>query len=150
MIQVKPLFVFVCLLSTQVGMLSAQDATTTSTDAKLVVFSVQQDHQNMMKQLGITKLRPGRSSNPSDRNAANTDESKANPYPELPELMTMKDGTKVTTPDQWWKRRRPEIVEDFQREVVGRIPDGVPSVKWKVLKTIEKKLTLKGLRPQRR
>ncbi|MBC8872861.1 MAG: acetylxylan esterase [Planctomycetes bacterium] len=136
----KLLFVLVCLLSTQIGMLSAQDAASISADAKPVVFSVQQDHQNMMKQLGITKLRPGRSGNPSDPNAANTDESKANPYPELPELTTMKDGTRVTTPDQWWKRRRPEIVEDFEREVVGRIPDGVPSVKWKVLKTIEQKL----------
>lgn len=140
MMKVELLFALVCLLSTQVGRLSAQNATTPSTDAKPVVFSVQQDHQNMMKQLGITKLRPGRSSNPSSPNAANTDESKANPHPELPELMMMKDGTEVTTPDQWWKRRRPEIVEDFQREVVGRIPDGVPSVEWKVLKTIEKKL----------
>ena len=45
MMEVKPLFVFVCLLGTQAGMLSAQEATTASTDATLVVFSVQEDHQ---------------------------------------------------------------------------------------------------------
>ncbi len=107
---------------------------------KPVVFTTQQDHQDMMKQLGITKLRPGPSGNADAPNAANTDESKANPYPKLPDLMTLKDGTKVTSSEQWWKRRRPEIVEDFEREVLGRIPDGVPGVKWELLKTIERKL----------
>ena len=108
--------------------------------AEIVTFTTQQDHQNMMKQLGITELRPGPSGNPNNPNAANTDEAKANPYPDLPALMTMKDGTEVTTPEQWWSQRRPEIVEDFEREVIGRIPDGVPAVQWEVLKTIEKKL----------
>ena len=129
------------LLVLQSRRLSAHDASAPRvTDCKPVVFSVQQDHQNMMQRLGITKLRPGPSGNPSDPNAANTDESQANPYPELPEIMLMKDGTKVTTSDQWWKQRRPEIVEDLEREVIGRIPDGVPGVKWEVLKTVEKKL----------
>lgn len=108
-------------------------------ESKIVVFSTQQDHQDMMRQLGITRLRPGPSGNPNDPNAANTDESLANPYPELPELMTTKDGTKVTTPAQWWKQRRPEIVEDFEREVLGRVPEGVPGVTWELLKKIERK-----------
>lgn len=106
----------------------------------IVEFSTQEDHRNMMGQLGITKLRPGPSGNPDAPNAANTDEAKANPYPQLPELMQLKNGTKVTSPEQWWKQRRPEIVEDFEREVLGRIPDDVPAVKWEVLKTIENKL----------
>lgn len=114
---------------------TAKPSTTT-----IVTFSTQEDHLQMQQQLGITKLRPGPSGDPSNPNAANTDESKANPYPNLPELMTLKDGTKVTTPEQWWKQRRPEIVEDFEREVLGRIPDGVPAVKWEVVKTIEKTL----------
>jgi hypothetical protein len=107
---------------------------------QIVTFTTQQDHENMMKQLGITQLRPGPSGNPDAPNAANTDESKANPYPQLPGLMTLKDGTKVTTAEQWRQLRRPEIVEDFEREVLGRIPDGVPGVKWELLKTTEKKL----------
>ena len=32
----------------------------------------------------------------------------------------------------WWKQRRPEIVEDFEREVIGRVPKDVPKVKWKI------------------
>lgn len=111
----------------------------------IVTFTTRQDHQNMMQQLGITKLRPGPSGNPNSPNAANTDESKANPYPHLPDLMTLKDGTKVTTPEQWWKQRRPEIVEDFEREVLGRVPDGVPSVKWELLKKIEKQVGSKDV-----
>ena len=115
----------------------------TNTESSIVTFTTQQDHQNMMQQLGITRLRPGPSGNPDSENAANTDESKANPYPELPALMTLKSGSKVTTADQWWKQRRPEIVEDFEREVLGRIPDGVPGVQWELLKTVEKKLKSK-------
>jgi enterochelin esterase-like enzyme len=121
----------------------AQDASPDSPTAQtvgVVTFSTQDDHRDMQKQLGITQLRPGPSGDPNNPNAANTDESKANPYPNLPELMTLKNGEKVTTPEQWWKQRRPEIVEDFEREVLGRIPEGVPAVTWKVVKTIEKKL----------
>src|SRR4051812_30168782 len=38
-----------------------------------------EDHQNMMAQLGIRKLRPGPSGNESDPNHANYDEAAANP-----------------------------------------------------------------------
>ena len=40
----------------------------------------------------------------------------------------MKDGRKVTTAEMWWQEWRPEIVEDFEREVYGRVPEGVPEV----------------------
>ena len=42
------------------------------------------DHAHMMEQLGITALRPGPSGNESAPNAANYDEAKANPYPNIP------------------------------------------------------------------
>ena len=35
----------------------------------------------------------------------------------------------------WWKQRRPEIVEDFEREVLGRVPKNVPKVTWVVNRT---------------
>ena len=54
----------------------------------------------------------------------------------MPDLLTFKDGTKVQTADQWTKRRA-EIVEEFEREVYGRIPGHVPAVKWEVTKTDE-------------
>jgi hypothetical protein len=98
-------------------------------------WTAEQDHQNMMNQLGIVKLRPGPSGNPSDPNAANTDEAKANPYPVWPDLMTTKAGKPVTSADQWWKVRRPEIVADLQRELYGRIPANVPEVTWSVTAT---------------
>ena len=47
-----------------------------------VTFTRDQDHQNMMDQLGIKALRPGPSGNEKAPNHANYDESKANPYPE--------------------------------------------------------------------
>jgi GH35 family endo-1,4-beta-xylanase/lysophospholipase L1-like esterase len=102
-----------------------------------VVFTTAQDHQNMLDQLGITKLRPGRNSNANAPNPANYDQAKANPYPKLPEILETKDGKKVTTAEQWWKERRPELVEMLERDVYGRIPENVPKVKWEVRETRE-------------
>jgi hypothetical protein len=70
-----------------------------------VTFTTQEDHQHMLKQLGITRLRPGPSGREGASNPANYDESLANPYPNLPEVLTLKSGQKVTTPDAWWKLR---------------------------------------------
>jgi hypothetical protein len=92
-----------------------------------------EDHQNMMAQLGIKKLRPGPSGNESAPNQANYDEARANPFPNLPEVLALENGKKVTTPDVWWKERRPEIVELFEREVLGRVPRDVPKVTWSVV-----------------
>ena len=91
----------------------------------------------MLDQLGITKLRPGRNANADSPNAANYDEAKANPYPELPEILRLSTGEKVDTPEVWWKKRRPEIVELLESEVYGRIPENVPAVKWEVRQTRE-------------
>src|ERR1700685_4136225 len=104
-----------------------------------VTFTAEQDHQNMMDQLGIKALRPGPSGNEKDSNHANYDEEKANSYGDLPDAPTLKSGKKVTTAEQWWKQRRPEIVEDFEREVVGRIPSNVPKVTWAVKSTTDSK-----------
>ena len=97
-----------------------------------VTFTTEQDQQNMMEQLGIKALRPGPSGNEKAPNHANYDESKANPFPNLPDPLTLETGEKVTTPEVWWKQRRPEIVKDFEREVYGRVPKGVPKVTWSV------------------
>jgi hypothetical protein len=91
------------------------------------------DYQHMLDRLGIQKTRKGRDGRGKDT----SDEATANPHKDtLPALMTFKDGTKVTTATQWPKRRA-EIVEDFEREVYGRIPKNVPRVKWEVTKTVE-------------
>lgn len=98
-----------------------------------VVFTAQQDHQNMLDQLGIKSIRRGFDADQSSPYAANYDESKANPFPVIPELLTTKSGKKVKTAKQWWEVRRPEIVEDFEREVYGRLPENIPDVTWTVV-----------------
>jgi hypothetical protein len=95
------------------------------------------DHRHMLEQLQIRALRPGPAADASAPNAANYDEAQANPYPVLPDPLTLASGAKVTTPALWWNQRRAEIVEDFEREVVGRVPAGVPAVEWRVVATRE-------------
>src|SRR6266446_5131691 len=102
-------------------------------------WSAQQDHKNMMEQLGIVRLRPGPSGQPGATNSANYDPAKANPFPDLPEILTLKNGQKVITPEMWWKQRRPEIVEDFDREIYGRVPKVTPKVNWEVTSTTREK-----------
>jgi len=92
-------------------------------------WTAAEDHRQMMEQLGIKALRPGPSGNEQDPNHANYDEAKANPFPTLPEVLRFKNGAKVTSARQW-PRRRAKIVEDFEREVYGRIPTNVPTVTW--------------------
>ncbi|MBP5335569.1 MAG: acetylxylan esterase [Bacteroidales bacterium] len=97
-----------------------------------VTFTAQQDHQNMMDQLGIKSIRYAFDADESSPHAANYDESKANPFPVLPEILKTNAGKKVTTAKQWWDVRRPEIVEGFESEVYGRVPSNVPGVTWTV------------------
>jgi hypothetical protein len=94
------------------------------------------DHKQMLAQLNITSLRQGANGNDSKApNAANYDESKANPFPVLPDPLVLKNGKKVTTEKIWWNQRRPEIVEDFDREIYGRMPKNLPKVNWEVVST---------------
>ena len=98
----------------------------------------EQDHKKMLELLKIDSLRPGANGlDPSAPNYANYDESKANPFPHLPDPLLLKNGKKVTTEEMWWKLRRPEIVEDFDREIYGRIPMNTPKVNWEVISTIK-------------
>lgn len=121
------------LLSTSSAVLMAFVCWSARPHGALAADAKYDDHQNMMDQLGVKTLRHG--PNPNDQSTF--DEAKANPYKDsMPDVLTMKDGTKVTRPDQWPKRRA-EILEDFEREVYGRIPANVPKVTWEVTKTTE-------------
>lgn len=99
-------------------------------------WTAAEDHRNMMEQLGITALRPGPSGNEKAPNHANYDEATANPFPDYPELLKLKSGKPVDSADVWWKQRRPEIVEDFDREVLGRVPSNAPKVTWTLKRTV--------------
>ena len=119
------------------GLLKAQE----KQPPGIVTLTTTEDHQNMLQQLGITKLRPGPNGNEAAPNHANYDESLANPYPDLPELLVCRDGTVVKTTEEWIAKRRPEIVELFDQEVIGRIPAETPKLTWKV---VEEKEILAG------
>jgi hypothetical protein len=95
------------------------------------------DRKDMMEKLGIKALRPGPSGNEQAPNHANYDEALANPFPNLPEVLTLKSGKAVTSSAMWFKERRPEIVEDFEREVLGRVPANAPKVTWTVTRSID-------------
>ncbi len=116
-------------------------AQTAQTVAPPVQMTSEQDRQNMMDQLHISSLRPGADTkNPNSPNAVNYDESKANPYPKLPDPLILNNGKKVTTAKMWWNRRRPEIVEEFDREIYGRMPKDTPTVRWVVESTSNEKV----------
>ena len=89
-----------------------------------------------MDQLGIKALRPGANGNENAPDHANYDESKANPFADLPDALRLKNGQRITTAAQWWHDRRPEIVEDFEREVIGRVPPNVPKLTWTTMSTV--------------
>jgi hypothetical protein len=119
-------------LAIALGALSQTPKIDSSRYPHLTTFTAQQDHDNMMQQLGIKTLRPGPSGNENAPNHANYDESLANPCPQLPDILTTNNGKKVTTADMWWKQRRPELVEAFEKEVYGRLPKNIPQVTWAV------------------
>jgi hypothetical protein len=50
------------------------------------------------------------------------------------ELLEMKDGTPVLSPEDWWTKRRPEIFELVQKELYGRAwdPSLWPAITWSV------------------
>ncbi len=58
----------------------------------------------------------------------------------MPDPLTLKERRESHDPEQWWNKRRPEIVEDFDREVYGRVPKDVPKVTWEVTSTTEEKI----------
>ena len=100
-------------------------------------LTAEQDHQLMMNRLGVTSIRPGANGrDPTAPNAANYDEAKGNPYPELPAVLTFDNGKPVKNARQWPKRRA-EIVEHFDREIYGRVPANVPGVTWSVKESRE-------------
>jgi hypothetical protein len=109
-------------------------ATSSTVAADTREWTTADDHRQMMQQLGITALRPGPSGNEQAPNHANYDESKANPFPTLPPLLTLRNGQRVTSA-RLWARRRAEIIEDFEREVIGRVPRNVPKLTWSVSAT---------------
>jgi len=142
----KKLFFFLFAFSIAKFIIAQDTLINGKTYPEPVNFTAQQNEENMMKQLGIKALRPGPSGNESVPNHTNYDTTKADPCPQLPNIFTTKNGRKVTTAGMWWKVRRPEIVEDYEREVYGRIPKNVPKVTWTV-KVTDREFIFPGFIP---
>jgi (4-O-methyl)-D-glucuronate---lignin esterase len=90
------------------------------------------DYLSTLERLGIRKMRPAPSADPSASYPANYDEAKANPYPSWPNPLILDDGRRVTTARTWWNERRPQIVRAFEKDVYGRVPADAPRIDWKV------------------
>jgi hypothetical protein len=120
---------------TAIATIAVTAAVALSAPAPPVHLTSEQDHQRLLSLLHIDVLRQGPDGDPNSPRAANFDEAKLAPYPSLPDPLVLKSGVRVDSPEMWWRQRRPEIVEDFDREIYGRVPAHVPKVHWQVTRT---------------
>lgn len=102
-----------------------------------VHLTSEQDRERMLRLLGIkdSEMRPLSSTDATAPNAANYDEAKADVYPRLPDPLLLNDGQRVTTAAAWWTKRRPEILAEFDREILGYTPGHLLDVTWTVVKS---------------
>jgi hypothetical protein len=100
-------------------------------------LTAEQDRERMLGLLGLKEadMRHRPASDPKAADATNYDEAKANVYPKLPDPLVFRNGKRVTTSDEWWFHRRKEIWDDFDREVLGRVPMSQQGVEWHVVST---------------
>jgi hypothetical protein len=112
--------------------LTAQTQAPRAADQAAIARASAAERDRELKLLGITGMQPPATAYDIGKPGnANYDESKANPYPKLPSVLTMNNGTKVTRPAQWEKRRA-EIEAIFDEDVYGKYPAHIPDVTWKV------------------
>lgn len=66
----------------------------------------------------------------------------------LPDALTMKDGRKVETPEQWYSVRRPEILDMIETEMYGKAPGRIEGTTWEVVEEDRTALGGKAVRKQ--
>ena len=115
--------------------MQAEPRQTASAEAAPVHLTAAQDRARMLVLLGLKEadMRHPPATGAKEPNATNYDESKANVYPHLPDPLLMKNGQRVTSSQMWFDQRRPEIVADFEREILGRAPANLPAVRWEAV-----------------
>ncbi len=94
------------------------------------------DHADMMRQLGMTNLRHGADGNATSVFAANYDDAKV-PAFSLPDPLLLDNGKPVRSAKVWWEQRRPQIVDQLETSMYGRVPVNTPDVQWSVVSTTD-------------
>ena len=101
-------------------------------DREATAAASRAERDRELKLLGVSDMQaPATAYDIGKPGNANYDESTANPYPKLPDVLTMNDGSRVRTPAQWQKRRA-EIKAMFDENVYGKYPAHIPTVTWNV------------------
>ncbi len=83
----------------------------------------------------------------AQRFVPNYDESKVPPYT-LPDPLVCLDGTRVTTPQLWFQKRRPEVLELFRKHMYGRSPAAPKQLRFRVLEQSDQALGGRAVRKQ--
>jgi hypothetical protein len=134
MIRRMAVFFCFCLVPSIVVWAARPILQSAGTLAPPVHLTSEQDHRRILDLLHISSLRQGPGGDPKSPDAANFDEVKVPAY-SLPDPLILNNGKKVKSAQTWWKQRRPEVVEAFDREIYGRVPGNTPKVNWEVVST---------------
>jgi hypothetical protein len=116
---------------------SPASSATAATPPPPVHLTAEQDRLRLLGLLALKEsdLRPAPVPDARSPQATNYDEAKANVYSKLPDPLVFKNGQAVKTATDWSKRRR-EIWEDFDREILGRSAGPLPAVEWHVVSAV--------------
>ena len=66
-------------------------------------------------------------------NWSNYGEKSAGGFPAQPAVLALANGRPVRDANAWWQQRRPEIVQLYEQNVYGRVPAGVPTVRFEMV-----------------
>jgi len=84
---------------------------------------------------------------PNPAAATNYDESKVGQYT-LPDPLVCNDGSRVTSADTWFNKRRPEILELYRSEIFGRTPEAGTNATFNIWETSTNALNGTAVRKQ--
>ena len=90
--------VSIALTAAVAGQTQPPAAPPSAADRAAIAAASRAERDRELKLLGITEMQPAATAYDIGKPGnANYDESKANPYPKLPDVLIMNDGTRVTT-----------------------------------------------------
>ncbi len=123
--------------NSDVPYLGSRVAIPVTQERQAIMEATQTEYLREQAVLKIGKLRevPDSHSPVDQPNVPNYDEAASAPYPYTSDVLRLNDGKQTASAAQWWKQRRPQIVEAFDHEIFGRAPKVTPKVTWVVTDT---------------